>query len=403
MDHLYAFPDDKIEQVRKTKSWCSDPKYFKKVKVSPSATIKMLAHGQQGVEKGTSKSGKPLEVMGLLLGRPDCDDVNSIIISDALPLPIEGFETRVVADDDNVMNYMIELGESMELTRKEKFCGWYHTHPFDLDGTNHCYLSNTDVTTQLHWQRTEDPHGNPWLAIVIDPLLSLANAKPEMLAFRVYPPEYSANANETPDGKIITNDQIRIAHWGACWNRYYNIPIEYFMSNLTKESLEKMSNKFLWQRALLNSSKSKGDDGADGKDIALLSNLGNKLEKIQSGKRKGGIGGFGDLDEVINGPSATSMQRSTEVVPELEEAELAATAGSSVTLDRGAESSSSGLKSVKQVAQIGTDLSKDHVCTICNLLVKKLIFCSNSIHKIASTDPFGYNCAAAVDHTKMEG
>lgn len=48
--------------------------------------------------------------MGLLLGRPDVDDPYSFIISDAQALPIEGFETRVVADDDNVLNYMIELG-----------------------------------------------------------------------------------------------------------------------------------------------------------------------------------------------------------------------------------------------------------------------------------------------------
>ena len=56
------------------------------------------------------------------------------------------------------------------VSRKERFCGWYHTHPFDLDVNSHCYLSSTDISTQLLWQRNEDPHGNPFLAIVIDPL-----------------------------------------------------------------------------------------------------------------------------------------------------------------------------------------------------------------------------------------
>ena len=51
------------------------------------------------------------------------------------------------------------LGESNEKSRKEKFCGWYHTHPFDVDENSHCFLSNTDITTQLQWQRGEDPHG----------------------------------------------------------------------------------------------------------------------------------------------------------------------------------------------------------------------------------------------------
>jgi COP9 signalosome complex subunit 5 len=102
----------------------NDPKYFKRVKISPSATIKMMMHGQSGVDKGIKKSGKPIEVMGLLLGRPDTEDLGCLIITDAQALPIEGFETRVIADDDTVVNYMIELGETNELSRKEKFCGY---------------------------------------------------------------------------------------------------------------------------------------------------------------------------------------------------------------------------------------------------------------------------------------
>ncbi len=189
MDKFYAFDDAKVEAVRKQKLWMPDPKYFKRVKISPS------------VEKGTKKSGKPIEVMGLLLGRPCTEDPHCLIISDAQALPIEGFETKVVADDVDVINYMIELGDSLEISRKERFCGWYHTHPFDLDVHSNCFLSNTDLSTQLQWQRAEDPHGNPWLAIVIDPLYSLAKGRPEMMAFRVYPPEYNAPANETPDGE----------------------------------------------------------------------------------------------------------------------------------------------------------------------------------------------------------
>ena len=52
-------------------------------------------------------------------------------------------------------------------TRKERFMGWYHSHPFDVEVHTHCFLSSTDISTQLSWQRAEDPHGNPWLAIVV--------------------------------------------------------------------------------------------------------------------------------------------------------------------------------------------------------------------------------------------
>ena len=116
-DSAYSFNDAEIEKVRNAKAWMSDPKYFKRVKISPSATIKMMMHGQSGilifiiiivitliivipllklgVDKGIKKGGKPIEVMGLLLGRPDLEDPHCIIISDAQALPIEGFETRV--------------------------------------------------------------------------------------------------------------------------------------------------------------------------------------------------------------------------------------------------------------------------------------------------------------------
>lgn len=246
----YCFDEGKLSLVRKQKLWMNDPKYFKRVKVSPSAAIKMIMHGQQGVDKGVTQSGKPIEVMGLLLGRPDTEDLNSIIVTDAMALPIEGFETKVIADDENVINYMIELGDALEITRKERFCGWYHTHPFDVDNHSHCFLSNTDISTQLQWQRSEDPHGNPWLAIVIDPLYSLHKQKPEMRAFRVYPPEYNPPSDETPDGSILTNDKSRIEIWGACWNRYYSLEISYFISDLSRTTLGILKNKFLWHNSL---------------------------------------------------------------------------------------------------------------------------------------------------------
>ena len=167
------------------------------------------------------------------------------------PLPVEGFETRVIADDEQVINYMIELSEALDESRTERLMGWYHSHPFDVDeARNHCFLSNTDMNTQLAWQRAEDPNGNPWLAVVIDPLRSFAKNKPEFGAFRVYPPEYNAPLNETPDGTIVTDDATRIEHWGSCWNRYYQLQVEYFMSTQAKTVIDTLSKTFLWMRTL---------------------------------------------------------------------------------------------------------------------------------------------------------
>ena len=72
---------------------------------------------------------------------------------------------------------MISLGEILEDLQEERFCGWYHSHPFDLTSYTHTYLSNTDLSTQLQWQRSEDNHGNPWLGVVVDPLRSIARGE----------------------------------------------------------------------------------------------------------------------------------------------------------------------------------------------------------------------------------
>ncbi len=91
--------------------------------------------------------------MGLLLGRPDMTDGGeTMIITDAFPLAVEGAETRVVTDDATTLSYMANLSETLEQTRAEYLMGWYHSHPFDVDVNSHCYLSATDVQTQLGWQ-----------------------------------------------------------------------------------------------------------------------------------------------------------------------------------------------------------------------------------------------------------
>lgn len=190
----YGIDNDKLMSLREAKPWMAFPKYFKKVTISPSATVKMLIHGQSGF--AMENHSKPVEVMGLLVGYPDPEEPSTIVITEAQPLPIVGMETRVVADDEGVINYMIALGEMNDNTMKSSFCGWYHTHPFEFSTHSHCFLSGTDVSTQLQWQRAEDPHGNPWVSVVIDPVRSAIMAKPEIMAFRVYPPEFSSELNE---------------------------------------------------------------------------------------------------------------------------------------------------------------------------------------------------------------
>ena len=297
LDSQYHFDEKKLQNFRKEAPWTKDPKYFTSCSISPSAVMKMMMHCESGVRKGIDKGGNPIEVMGLLMGRPDYDTPKTLVITDAFPLPIEGFETRVIADDEDVVNHMIALGECLERTRKEKFMGWYveytrlmlkmtcllvclcirhawtcintvltrpllvslfrayycryHSHPFDLGDHSHCFLSQTDLSTQLQWQRAEDPHGNPFVAIVLDPLRSIHRSTPELKAFRAYPPEYNSPiANECPNGSVEPSEQTRLEHWGSCWNRYYELNVEYYMSSTARDILEQLTQDYLWIRTL---------------------------------------------------------------------------------------------------------------------------------------------------------
>ncbi|KAL3903084.1 MAG: hypothetical protein SGILL_010581 [Bacillariaceae sp.] len=246
-ERYYAVDPAKLKALQEEKPWMKSAKYFTKVSLSPSAVTKMMMHCASGVEKGIAKGGNPIEVMGLMLGRPDPHSPTTLIVTDAFPLPIEGFETRVIADDQAVVNHMISLNECLERTRKERFMGWYHSHPFDLGDLSHCFLSQTDLSTQLQWQRAEDPHGNPFVAIVLDPLRSAHLGTPELKAFRAYPPEYQSSiANECPDGSIETSEQARLEKWGSCWNRYYELGVEYYMSSTSRKILGDLTQNYLW-------------------------------------------------------------------------------------------------------------------------------------------------------------
>ena len=158
--------------------------------------------------------------------------------------------------------------------------GWYHSHPFDIGVQSHCFLSAMDIATQMCWQRAEDCNGNPWLAIVIDPLHSLAKGRPEVGAFRVYPNDYTPPKDQTPDGTIVSDDILRTQRWGTCWHRYYKLPIEYFMSSCSANLLRLVSKRYFWSSAI-SSTPILENDNTD-RFSERVSSLCEKLEVSQS-------------------------------------------------------------------------------------------------------------------------
>jgi COP9 signalosome complex subunit 5 len=280
-----VYDSSRISSMQSSKPWANDAKFFKRCRISALAATKMLEHALQGVQTGQSRSGgKPLEIMGLLLGKPEGD---AIIVLDTYPLPVEGTETKVMADDEKVAKYMIDLSEQLEKTRPERLIGWYHSHPFDVGTESNCFLSATDVQTQQMWQRALDPK---WIAIVVDPLRSLAKQVPDMMCFRVYPPEYSGKQEECPDGKKVAEETARSSRWGKLHYRYYALKVEYFVSELGRAMLDILARKHSWIRVLASSAILEPENRAQLND--RMTNLSKQIELSSSSLKNNNSGAF---------------------------------------------------------------------------------------------------------------
>lgn len=98
-DSIFYYDEAAQAKFQLEKPWVNDPHFFKRVKISALALLKMVVH---------ARSGGTIEVMGLMQGKTDGD---SIIVMDAFALPVEGTETRVNAQED-AYEYMVEYSQT---------------------------------------------------------------------------------------------------------------------------------------------------------------------------------------------------------------------------------------------------------------------------------------------------
>lgn len=98
-DAIFYYDDSAQTKFQQEKPWSNDPHYFKRVKISALALLKMVVH---------ARSGGTIEVMGLMQGKTDGD---AIIVMDAFALPVEGTETRVNAQAD-AYEYMVDYSQT---------------------------------------------------------------------------------------------------------------------------------------------------------------------------------------------------------------------------------------------------------------------------------------------------
>jgi len=98
------------------------------------------------------------------------------------------------------------------------------------------------VNNQASNQKFQDP----WLAIVVDPVRTIAQGKVQLGAFRTYPDDYKP-ADAAQDWQSVPLDKVK--DFGVYANRYYALEVSYFKSVLDSNLLELLWSKY-WVNAL---------------------------------------------------------------------------------------------------------------------------------------------------------
>jgi COP9 signalosome complex subunit 5 len=118
---------------------------------------------------------------------------------------------------------------------------------------SNCFFSAVDVQTQLAWQLTFERMGDPFVGIVVDPLRSTAQGRPELGAFRALPPSFRPPERVGPDRKTYESQDALEARWGSFGGSYTMVPISIFASTLAKAFSDRVAQDYLWTQVLTSS------------------------------------------------------------------------------------------------------------------------------------------------------
>ncbi|XP_046393831.1 COP9 signalosome complex subunit 5 [Ischnura elegans] len=265
VDEIYRYDKKQQMDILAAKPWEKDPHFFKDIRISALALLKMVMH---------ARAGGSLEVMGLLLGKVDA---SAMIVMDSFALPVEGTETRVNAQAQAYEYMTAYIEAAKQVGRLENAIGWYHSHP----GYG-CWLSGIDVSTQMLNQNFQEP----FVAIVIDPVRTISAGKVCLGAFRTYPKGYKPPNEEPSEYQTIPLNKIE--DFGVHCKQYYSLEVSYFKSSLDRRLLDSLWNKY-WVNTLSSSSLITNADYTTGQ----IFDLSDKLEQSEAALGRGGGGGGG--------------------------------------------------------------------------------------------------------------
>merc|ERR1712106_240025 len=263
-DEIYKYDRQQQQSLLAAKPWEKDPHFFKDIKISALALLKMVMH---------ARSGGNLEIMGLLLGKVDA---NVMVVMDSFALPVEGTETRVNAQAQGYEYMTAYIESAKQVGRLENAIGWYHSHP----GYG-CWLSGIDVSTQMLNQNYQEP----FVAIVIDPIRTISSGKVNIGAFRTYPKGYKPPDEGPSEYQTIPLNKIE--DFGVHCKQYYSLDISYFKSSLDKRLLDSLWNKY-WVNTLSTCSLITNADYM----TRQIYDLSDKLENSETALGRAGLFGL---------------------------------------------------------------------------------------------------------------
>lgn len=215
-----------------------------------------------------ARSGVPMEVMGLMLGRY-VDDF-TIKVIDVFAMPQTGTGVTVEAVDPVYQTKMLDV---LKLTgRNEHVVGWYHSHP----GFG-CWLSSVDIQTQQSFEQLDKRA----VAVVVDPMQSV-KGKVVIDAFRtisVQPQMFGLESRQTTSniGFVTTPTLVSILH--GLNRQYYALNMSY-KKNEREQNLLLNLHKKTWSDNL----KLKSIDNSELR--TKIFDLTNQYIKMAADERK---------------------------------------------------------------------------------------------------------------------
>ncbi len=333
-DALYNYNPDAQKKVNDSRPWLRDVHYFKSVRVSAIALVKMVMH---------ARSGGSIEVMGLMQGYVDG---TALVVTDAFRLPVEGTETRVNAQDE-ANEYLVEyLKLCRDQGRMENVIGWYHSHP----GYG-CWLSGIDVDTQ----DTQQSFNDPFVAVVIDPDRTISAGKVEIGAFRTYPKSYTAPEGSGTMGTTADGFQSvplsKAGDFGAHSSRYYSLEVEHFKSSLDAHLLDLLWNKY-WVQTLSQSPLLTNRDYENKQILDLGQKVKEVTATIQRTGRAGGQAGGAMMGLAYGGGGSAAgraiqqacekIERNSKILVAREKSGLIASDVKAIAFDTAVETAETG-------------------------------------------------------------